>query len=107
MTILKNAPTPSNAEIVNEHIKAVAEATNGWSALFDLTKTEASSEVSKFQGDTTLLKDAHPIFFELADRIAEKLEISKEHVFFQYIVLGAGGGSKKALRCRKARIYYL
>lgn len=93
--ILAYSPTRNDSIIENEHIRAVAEATNGWTVLCDLTKTEVSSEVAKFQGDTTCVDEVPRIFFELADRIADALPVSRDNVFFQYIVLGSGGKVKK------------
>lgn len=82
---------PIQQEIENEHIKNVNEEIKGWSVLCDFTQTELSKNVSKYQGDSTLVQEVPEIYHVLADRIAESLNISKDHVFFQYIVLGENG----------------
>lgn len=92
--IIQYSP-PKLKSIDNDHIKKVNEATNGWSILCDLTQTSVSKEVAKFQGDNTLVDKVPSIFHNLADRISSSLSISKEHVFFQYIVVGKQGEVKK------------
>jgi hypothetical protein len=93
--ILAYNPSCKEVEISNEHIRTIAEATNGYTVLCDLTKSEVSKEVSEFQGDATLVDNVPSIFHELSDRISKTLSISAEHVFFQYIVLGPNGMVKK------------
>lgn len=82
---------PSCVEISNDHIKKINSEVKGWSILKDFTGTLLSREVSKFQGDSTQVDVVPEIFYELSDRIADKLVINKDHVFFQYIHLGVGG----------------
>lgn len=86
---------PMSGEIRNEHIRAVNEATKGWSVLCDLTRTEVSAKVSAFQGDSTVVDAVPGIFHTIARRISEIAEIGAEHVFFQYIVVGSGGEVKR------------
>jgi len=93
--ILEYTPCCNNDVIKNEHIRAIADATNGWTVLCDLTKSDVSKEVAEFQGDSTIVEEVPTIFNELADRIALALNISKNHVFFQYISLGENGMVKK------------
>lgn len=81
--------------IENDHIREVNAATNGWTILYDITKTPISQEVSKFQGDTTQIASVPSIFITIADRISQSINISNENVFFQYISLGSGGQVKK------------
>jgi hypothetical protein len=82
---------PKQSEIANEHIKKVNAGTNGWSVLCDFTKTSISTTASQFQGDSTLLETVPEIYHSIADRISSSLNISAEHVFFQYIALGVNG----------------
>jgi len=89
--ILGCAPKPNETHIQNEHIRTIAEATNGSTILCDLTKSDVSKEVAEFQGDATLVDQVAPVFHQLAARISEALSISRSHVFFQYINLGVGG----------------
>ncbi len=87
--------SPNSTLIVNEHIKKVNEGTKGFSVLCSLTKTSICETVSQFQGDATVISDVPDLFYEIADRIADKVGISKDHVFFQYISLGSGGKVSK------------
>lgn len=80
-----------DSDIRNEHIRKVNAGTKGWSILYDVTKTNVSSTVAKFQGDTTCVAAVPDIFIRLIDRIASELSISKDHVFFQYIFVGSNG----------------
>ncbi len=82
---------PDRNEIQNEHIKKVNAGTNGWSVLCDLTNTALSKTVSKFQGDSTAVESVPQVYHAISDRIASAVGVSKSHVFFQYIALGAGG----------------
>jgi hypothetical protein len=93
--IINFNPPRQEVVIENEHIKTVNDATKGWSVLCDLTNTEVSNEVAKFQGDATLIEQVPEIFHELAERIAHKLSISSNHVFFQYIMVGGNGEVRK------------
>lgn len=86
---------PNACEIANEHIRKINEGTKGFSILCDLTHTEVSETISNFQGDTTSVEKVPEFFHEIADRISDKAGVSNDHFFFQYIVLGAGGGVPK------------
>ena len=81
--------------IENEHIKSVNDETAGWSIMCDLTKSNLSKAISKFQGDGTLIESVPSIFHDLSHRIANVLAINQDHVFFQYIVLGINGMVRK------------
>lgn len=81
--------------IENNHIKEINEATNGWTILCDLTKTDISIEVSKFQGDATCVEDVPNVLRKISDRIAYDLKISSRHVFVQYISVGSNGEVRK------------
>lgn len=89
--ILHAQNPPEQNEIINEHIREVNAKTKGWSILCDFTKTSVSSTVAKFQGDSTLVQEVPDIYHRLAHRIADKLHLSSEHLFFQLIVLGENG----------------
>lgn len=77
--------------IDNDHIREVNKATRGYSILCDMTQTDISREVSKSQGDNTLFEKTPPIFRDIGERIANTLQINKDHYFFQYIYLGDCG----------------
>jgi hypothetical protein len=85
----------TKTEIENKNVKALNEASNGWTFLYDITKSNISKEISKHQGDTTQIDYVSEIFINIADRIAKKINLNKENMFFQYIYLGSGGEVKK------------
>lgn len=82
-------------EIANEHIKRINKETKGFSVLCDMTHSEVSSAIAKFQGDATVTNSMPTLFHLIADRIAAKIGISSDHIFCQYIKLGAGGRVQK------------
>lgn len=84
-----------DTNILNDHIKEINMATNGWSVLYDMTQTSLSKEISQFQGDSTQIDEIPEIFHLLAKRISEVLTISSQNVFFQCIYLGANGEVRK------------
>jgi hypothetical protein len=87
----KQFESNSCVEITNEHIKKINEGTKGFSILCDMTHTDVSETIAKFQGDATTIETVPDFFHEIADRISKKVGLSKNHIFCQYIVLGAGG----------------
>lgn len=84
-----------NVNIKNDHIKEVNMATNGWSILYDITKTNISQEISKFQGDSTQINEIPEVFLNISKRIADTLKISSTNVFVQCIYLGKDGEVRK------------
>jgi len=92
---IKTFERPESGEIQNYHIKSVNEAVNGWSAMFDISHTPLTEEVVRFQGDGTLGFKYPSYYIELGHRIASAVGVSAENMFFQYIVVGAGGEVRK------------
>jgi hypothetical protein len=89
--ILKYSPPETASGIKSVHVRDLYEATKGYTVLCDLTKTEVSKEISKLQGDATVVDAVPDIFADLANKIGSKLSISTEHVFVQYIKVGKNG----------------
>lgn len=81
---------PEKKDIENDHIRKINDLTKGWSTLYDVTKTDVSKQISKFQGDATVVDTIPEIFLELGARIADQ-NIDPTNVFFQYIVVNSGG----------------
>jgi hypothetical protein len=93
--IIKSYEKPQIGEIQNYHIKSVNDAARGWTIMKDFSRTDASKEVTRFQGDGTLVEEVPVYFKDLGHRIARAVGVSDEHMFFQYIVIGPGGEIRK------------
>jgi hypothetical protein len=77
--------------IENEHIKKINDQINGFSVLCDLTQTEVSKSVAKFQGDNTQIESVPDLFYEIKNRICSLCDITDKNVFFQLISMKKGG----------------
>lgn len=89
--IIKSFQKPPTTEILNYHIKSVNDGVKGWSVMYDFNKTAVSQEVTKFQGDGTMIDELPAYYEQLGHRIAETVGVSSENMFFQYILIGSGG----------------
>lgn len=82
----------ADLDITNKHVGQVASNLNGLSYMFDITKSERSSTLSKFQSSDNLMQCHLPeIFLTLLDRISNRLKIKKSDVFLQIIDQKSGG----------------
>lgn len=77
--------------IDDEHVRKINELTYGGSLLCDFSKSKITKEIIQYQGGGTFVETVPELFHSISDRISDTLKISKENVFFQCIVLGAGG----------------
>lgn len=78
--------------ITNKHISEVASKLNGQSWMFDISKTEISTKLSKFQSSDNLVNIELPdIFQTLINRISKTLDISQDNVFCQILNQDSGG----------------
>lgn len=79
-------------DITNKHISQVAKNLNGLSYMFDITKSERSNKLSKFQSSDNLMQNDLPeIFLTLLDRISNRLNINRSDVFLQILDQKSGG----------------
>ena len=81
---------PSN-DIRNDHIRKINEKIKGFSILCDMTESEISKTVSKFQGDSTIIHSVPALFREIKDKISHEIKINKNNVFFQIIKMNTSG----------------
>lgn len=95
VSIIESFDKPVLEEIQNYHIKHVSDGVKGWSTMFDFSKTSLTKELTKLQGDGTLIKEVPDYYKHLGVRIAEFVGISSENMYFQYIVIGANGEIRK------------
>ena len=79
-------------DITNKHIIEVASKLKGQSWMFDISKTQLSSNLSNFQSSNNVSDIKLPdIFFNLLDRISKTLKINKDNVFLQILSQTPGG----------------
>lgn len=79
-------------KVENIHIKTVAFSLKGNSYIYDITSTDISRYLSKFQSDNNVSSEKlDPIFISLLNRISDKLNISKDNVFLQIVDMNEGG----------------
>lgn len=79
-------------EFKNEHINKVASKLNGTSYMFDITKTNLSNQLAKFQSSDNLTNITLPqIFLDLLKRISPTINISEDNVFLQILNQESGG----------------
>lgn len=80
-----------NNTILNDHIRSVNSKTNGYSVTYDISKSNKSQAITKFQGDSTVIDDIDRSLIELSDKIIELLDIKSVDRFLQLIMLGENG----------------
>lgn len=82
----------NKSDITNKHISQVASNLNGQSYMFDITKSDKSQKLSKFQSSDNLIHNDLPeIFLSILDRISNRINISKSDVFLQILDQKSGG----------------
>ena len=80
-----------DTSISNNHISYVASGLNGRSHMFDITNTDISSYLSKFQSDNNICVGLPELLYDIMLRISNRLGISREHVFVQLLDMDKGG----------------
>ena len=76
----------------NHHLTELSKKLNGKSYIFDISKTELTSYVSKFQSISDVSYDTVPtIIYSIIDRLANEFGFSKDHVFLQAVDMNNGG----------------
>ncbi len=76
----------------NHHLTELAKALKGKSYIFDISKTDLTKYITKFQSISNVSHDELPDFIHsLMDRIAEYFGFSRDHVFLQAVDMQKGG----------------
>lgn len=75
----------------NSHIKEIHDYLNGFALMCDLSNTDISNIVCKFQGDSTIVDSVPEIIVQIRDKISERLSLNKDHSFVQMISMKKGG----------------
>ncbi len=85
------SPEPANT---NHHLTEIAKSINGISMIFDISDTNITEYISKFQS-VHKVKTVVPDFIkDIVDRVAEFNRLPKDHIFLQVIDMKKGGKIK-------------
>ena len=75
----------------NHHLKEIAKSINGISMIFDMSNTNITKYITKFQS-VHKVKGVVPDFIKnISDRVADLNQLPKEHIFLQVIDMKKGG----------------
>jgi len=81
-----------NGTSSNHHLTELAKELNGVSHIYDVSNTELTNYIAKYQSITENSKDSVPdLIYDLISRISQELGISKDHTFFQAVDMKQGG----------------
>lgn len=76
----------------NPHLRELIGKLNGMSYMFDLSRNEISSKISDYQSSgSTLDLELPPVFHQIAQRIADTMNISNKNSFLQIVNMNQGG----------------
>ena len=76
----------------NLHLIELSKVINGSSFIFDISNTDHTNYITKFQSISEVKCETLPeIISRIIDRIAETLKISKDHIFLQAVDMNRGG----------------
>jgi len=76
----------------NHHLSELSKVIKGKSIIFDIADTSYTNYITKFQSISAVKNEPVPvIIIKLIDRIAETLNISKDHIFLQAVDMNIGG----------------
>jgi hypothetical protein len=79
----------------NYHLSEIAKDLNGASYIFDISKTDLTKYITKFQSVSDVSFDDLPYFIhEIIDRISTEFNLPKENVFLQVLDMNGGGKIK-------------
>ena len=76
----------------NYHLSELSKSLNGKSCIFDVSQTELTKYITKFQSISDVSSDKLPDFiYNIIDRISTKFNFPKEHIFLQAVDMNKGG----------------
>ena len=76
----------------NYHLSELSKSLNGKSCIFDVSQTELTKYITKFQSISDVSTDKLPDFiYNIIDRISKKFNFPKEHIFLQAVDMNKGG----------------
>ena len=79
----------------NYHLSELSKSLNGKSCIFDISQTELTKYITKFQSISDVSSDKLPDFiYNIIDRISTNFNFPKEHIFLQAVDMNKGGKIK-------------
>ena len=79
----------------NYHLSEISKELKGKSCIFDISNTDLTNYITKFQSVSDVSKDSLPDFiYEIVDRISKEFSLTKENIFLQAIDMNQGGKIK-------------
>ena len=79
----------------NHHLTEISKISNSKSYMFDISNTELTNYITKFQSVSNVSGNDLPEFiYNINNRISENFKISKENMFLQAVDMNNGGRIK-------------
>jgi hypothetical protein len=76
----------------NHHLTELSKDLNGKSYMFDISNTQLTNYITKFQSISDVSKDILPSFiYKIIDRISEEFNYPKDNIFIQAVDMNKGG----------------
>jgi hypothetical protein len=76
----------------NYHLSELSKKLKGKSCIFDISNTQLTNYITKFQSVSDVSNDLLPDFIHLIiNRISNELNLPKENIFLQAVDMGKGG----------------
>ena len=80
----------------DHHLKYLVSKLNGSSYMYDISKTELTNKLTKFQSGGYIVDEELPIVFtEIISKISGLLQLSTDNVFLQIVDMNKGGTISK------------
>ena len=76
----------------NYHLSELSKSLNGKSCIFDISQTDFTKYITKFQSVSEVSTEILPGFIHnIIDRVSKLLNLPKEHIFLQAVDMNRGG----------------
>jgi hypothetical protein len=76
----------------NYHLSELSKSLNGKSCIFDISQTDFTKYITKFQSVSEVSTEILPDFIHnIIDRVSKLLNLPKEHIFLQAVDMNRGG----------------
>ena len=81
-----------NGNDSNHHLTELSKTLNGKSYIFDISNTQLTNYITKFQSISDVSNENLPEFiYKIIDRISEEFNFPKDNVFLQSVDMNKGG----------------
>ena len=81
-----------NGNDSNHHLTELSKTLNGKSYIFDISNTQLTNYITKFQSISDVSKEILPDFiYKIIDRISEEFNFPKDNIFLQSVDMNKGG----------------